>query len=201
MHGAPVPGGAAPGGAVPDRPVRTFQAEVVAETATDPRLELCIQCGTCGGSCPSAAAMDHTPRMLFAMIRAGLRDEVLRSSTPWACVGCYFCAVRCPQQVHIPDVMYAVKGIAIRDGVSPDRTASDFSKTFVGNIRRFGRTYEVGLVARHYLRHYPLRLPGMAPGAIGMLASGRMGLLPHQIRGTHGLRAILDRAAELEARA
>lgn len=183
------------------RPARSFMAELIAETATDPRLDRCIQCGTCGGSCPSASAMDHTPRMLFAMIRAGMREEVLRSSTPWACVGCYFCSVRCPQEVHIPDVMYALKGIAIRDRVSSDRTASDFSTTFVSNIRRFGRSYEVGLVARHYLRHYPLRLPGMTPGAVGMLTSGRMGLVPHRIRDTKGLRAILDRAAELEARA
>ncbi len=196
---SPMPAG--PPSDPPGRPARSFMAEVIAETATDPRLDRCIQCGTCGGSCPSASAMDHTPRMLFAMIRAGMRDEVLRSSTPWACVGCYFCAVRCPQEVHIPDVMYAVKGIAIRDRVSCDHTASDFSTTFVSNIRRFGRSYEVGLVARHYLRHYPLRLPGMTPGAVGMLASGRMGLVPHRIRDTKGLRAILDRAAELEARA
>ena len=39
---------------------------------------MCIQCGTCGGSCPSAEDMDHTPRMLFAMVRAGMRDQALR---------------------------------------------------------------------------------------------------------------------------
>ncbi|MBK6710249.1 MAG: 4Fe-4S dicluster domain-containing protein [Chloroflexi bacterium] len=51
---------------------------------------MCIQCGTCGGSCPSGQDMDHTPRQLFAMIRADMRDEVLRSNTPWYCVSCYF---------------------------------------------------------------------------------------------------------------
>jgi heterodisulfide reductase subunit C len=142
--------------------------------------------------------MDHTPRMLFAMIRAGLRDEVLRSSTPWMCVSCYFCAVRCPQEVHIPDVMYAVKAIATRDGVVPDSTAPDFSRTFVANIHRYGRSYEVGLAAKHYLRHYPLRLPGMAPMGIAMVTKGRMGFTPHRIRGVAGLRAILARAEELD---
>jgi heterodisulfide reductase subunit C len=76
---------------------RGFIGEVMAATAGESRLQLCIQCGTCGGSCPSAADMDHTPRMLFAMIRAGMRDAALRSNTPWMCVGCYFCSVRCPQ--------------------------------------------------------------------------------------------------------
>jgi heterodisulfide reductase subunit C len=181
-------------------PVREgdFLREIVAATEGDSRLGCCIQCGTCGGSCPSAADMDHTPRMLFAMIRAGLRDEVLRSSTPWMCVSCYYCAVRCPQEVHIPDVMYAVKAIATRDGVMPDSTAPDFSRTFVANIHRYGRSFEVGLAAKHYIRHYPLRLPGMAPMGIAMVTKGRMGFTPHRIRGVAGLRAILARAEELE---
>jgi quinone-modifying oxidoreductase subunit QmoC len=178
-----------------------FIREVMGATAGESRLQMCIQCGTCGGSCPSAADMDHTPRMLFAMIRAGMRDAVLRSDTPWMCVGCYFCTVRCPQEVHIPDVMYALKAIATREKVMPSSTAPDFSRTFVDNIHHYGRSFEMGLVARHYLRHYPLRLPGMAPMGIGMVTKGRIGFTPHRIKGAAGLRAILDRAGELEAAA
>jgi heterodisulfide reductase subunit C len=184
------------GRAAPDG--RRFLDEIRAAIGTDARLEACIQCGTCGGSCPSADAMDHTPRALFALIRAGMREDVLRSSTPWMCVACYLCVVRCPQEVRIPDVMYALKGIAVREGLAPDATAPGFSRTFVDNIHAFGRSYEVGLVARHYLRHFPLRLPGLAPASIGMVTSGRMALRPHRIRGVKRLRAILERAAELE---
>ena len=176
-----------------------FIREVMGATAGASRLQMCIQCGTCGGSCPSAADMDHTPRMLFAMIRAGMRDATLRSNTPWMCVGCYFCSVRCPQEVHIPDVMYGLKSIAAREGRSPGSAAPDFSRTFISNIRHYGRSYEVGLVARHYLRHFPLRIPGMTGAGLGMLASGRMELRPHRIRDVAGLRAILARAAVLEA--
>ena len=179
-----------------------FQDEVRAIIPRNSRLEMCVQCGTCGGSCPSAADMDHTPRMIFAMIRAGLRDEVLRSNTPWMCVSCYFCAVRCPQEVHIPDVMYGLKAMATREGLVPDSVAPDFSKTFVSNIHRYGRSFEVGLIARHYLRHYLTRLPGMAPMGIGMLAKGRMGLRPPKtIKGRDDLKRILARAGELEAEA
>jgi quinone-modifying oxidoreductase, subunit QmoC len=176
-----------------------FIDEIRAATAGESRLENCIQCGTCGGSCPSAADMNHTPRALFALARAGFRYDVLHSNTPWMCVSCYFCAVRCPQEIHIPDVMYAIKSIATREGVAPERTGADFSRTFVDNIHRYGRSFEVGLVARHYLRHYPLRLPGIAPMGIGMVTKGRMGFIPHRIRGIAGLRAILARAGELEA--
>jgi heterodisulfide reductase subunit C len=175
-----------------------FLAEVMGATAGHSRLQMCVQCGTCGGSCPSAADMDHTPRQLFAMIRAGLRERTLGSNTPWMCVSCNFCAVRCPQEVHIPDVMYALKSIAAREGRSPSSAAPDFSRTFIGNVRRYGRSYEVGLVAKHYLRHFPGRIPGMAPAGMGMLASGRMELRPHRIKDVEHLRAILDAAEELE---
>jgi heterodisulfide reductase subunit C len=177
---------------------RALVEEISAATIGDSRLAACIQCGTCSGSCPSAADMEHTPRLLFAMARAGMRDAVLRSNTAWMCVSCYFCAVRCPQEIHIPDVMYAIKSIATREGIVPERTARDFSRTFVDNVHRYGRSYEVGLVARHYLRHYPLRLPGMAPMGIGLVTKGRMGFVPHRIRGIDGLRAILARARDLE---
>lgn len=38
-----------------------FLEEVAAATAGVSRLEMCIQSGTCGGSCPSGPDMDHTP--------------------------------------------------------------------------------------------------------------------------------------------
>jgi heterodisulfide reductase subunit C len=142
--------------------------------------------------------MEHTPRALFALILAGLRDEALTSNTPWMCLSCYFCAVRCPMGIRIPDVMYAVKSIATRSGIRPEKTGSDFSRTFVANIERFGRSYEMGLVAQHYLRHYPLRLPGLVPMGLAMVTRGRMGFVPHRIKGINGLRAILARAAQLE---
>jgi heterodisulfide reductase subunit C len=137
--------------------------------------------------------------MVFAMVRAGMRDEVLRSNTPWMCVSCQFCAVRCPQEIRIPDVMSTLKALAERAGLAANTTAPAFSRTFVSNIHRFGRSYEVGLVALHYVRHYPLRLPAMAPVGVSMLASGRMGFGVHRIRQMRQLTAILDRAAELEA--
>ena len=160
-----------------------FEDELRAVTAGDSRLETCIQCGTCGGSCPSAADMDHTPRMLFALVRAGMRDEALRSNTPWMCVSCYFCVVRCPQGIHIPDVMYTLKAIAGGEGARSRSTAPDFSRMFVANIQRYGRSLEIGLAAAPLPAPLPARLPRMAPdGRRDGARAGRMGLRagPHQ---------------------
>ncbi len=177
----------------------TLLDEVSARTAGVSRLEMCIQCGTCGGSCPSSADMDHTPRMLFAMLRAGMREAALKSNTPWICVSCYHCVVRCPQNVHIADVMYTLKGMAIEARLFQDSTAPDFSKTFVDMVEEYGRGYEFGLATRHYLKHFPLRLPSMAPMGLGLLSKQRMTITPKRIKGIKQLKAILNRAKELEA--
>lgn len=177
----------------------TLLDEVSARTAGVSRLEMCIQCGTCGGSCPSAADMDNTPRMLFAMLRAGMREAALESNTPWVCVSCYHCVVRCPQNVHIADVMYALKGMAIEAKLFQDSTAPDFSQTFVDMVEEYGRGFEFGLATRHYLKHFPLRLPGMVPMGLGLLSKKRMAITPNRIKGIKQLTAILDRAKEMEA--
>jgi heterodisulfide reductase subunit C len=148
--------------------------EVSAATAGVSRLEMCIQCGTCGAPALHAD-MDHTPRQLFAMIRAGMREVVLRSNTPWFCVSCYHCVVRCPQEVHIADVMYTLKSMAVQAGLTDNATAADFSQTFVGFVEDYGRSFEFGLATRHYLSHF---LPGcgMAPMGGGLLSHGCMDL-------------------------
>lgn len=167
-------------------------------TAGVSHLEMCIQCGSCGGSCPSAADMDHTPRMLFAMLRAGMKEDVLRSNTPWICVSCYHCVVRCPQNVHITDVMYTLKAMAIREKKYRDATAPEFSETFVDMVEKYGRSFEFGLATRHYLKHAPLRLVGMSMMGLGMLTKGRMSMTPRKIKGMDQLKAILDKAKEME---
>lgn len=176
----------------------TLLHEVSLITAGVSHLEMCIQCGTCGGSCPPATDMDHTPRMIFAMLRAGMREDVLRSNTPWICVSCYHCVVRCPQNVHIPDVMYTLKSMAIKARRYQDSTAPDFSQTFVGMVETFGRSFELGLATRHYLKHFPLRLPGLGSMGWGLLRTRRMSMVPKRIKRMEQLKAILDKAKTLE---
>ncbi|NOX60832.1 MAG: heterodisulfide reductase [Chloroflexi bacterium] len=180
---------------------QTFMQEVVAATpGGDTHLELCLQCGTCGGSCPSGRDMEHTPRQLFAMIAAGMRDEVLKSNTPWYCVSCYYCMVRCPQEIHITDIMYTLKRMAIKEGYYQESTAADapdFSETFIDFVENYGRSFELGLATRYHLKHHPLSAIKMAGFGLGMLARGRMDLRPTKIQNIDQLQAILTKAKEL----
>jgi len=144
--------------------------------------------------------MDHTPRALFAMIAAGMKEAVLRSNTPWYCVSCYYCIVRCPQEIHITDVMYALKRMAIKEGFYRESKASEapeFSRTFIDYVDNYGRSFELGLATRYHLRYHPLDAVKMAPMAIDLFRRGRMDLTPKQIKGIGQLKAILARAKEL----
>lgn len=181
----------------------TFMQEVIASTpGGDPHLEFCIQCGTCGGSCPSGPDMEHTPRKIFAMIEAGMKEDVLRSNTPWYCVSCYYCMVRCPQDVHITDLMYTLKRMAIKEGYYRESSAADapdFSETFIDMVENYGRSFELGLATRYHLRHHPLGAVKMAGFGLGMLRRGRMDLTPTKIKDLNGLKAILAKAKKMGA--
>ena len=144
--------------------------------------------------------MDHTPRQLFAMLRAELEEDVLASNTPWFCVSCYLCTVRCPQDIKITDIMYTLKTLAVAEGRTAANTARDFSETFIGYVERFGRSFEFGLATRHSLAHMPTSIPGVVELGLGMMTKGRLDMTPTKIENLGQLHKILDRAKELEAK-
>ena len=57
--------------------------------------------------------MDYTPRQIIAMINLGMKEQVLESNTFWYCASCYHCTVRCPQDINITELMYALKRYSI----------------------------------------------------------------------------------------
>jgi len=177
---------------------KSFVDEVMDATPGCSKLEMCIQCGTCGGSCPSGPDMDHSPRQLFAMIRAGMKKEVLKSNTPWYCVSCYYCYVRCPQEIHITDIMYTLKSMAIKEKNFDEKAGAGLAETFTDYVEQDGRSFEFGLATWHNLKHRPMKLPGMAGLGMGMLQKGRMDMTRHKIQGIGQLQAILNKAKELE---
>ena len=175
-----------------------FLKEVLDETPGGEQLVHCLQCGTCGGSCPSGDAMSHTPRKIFAMINAGERKEVLTSNTMWNCVSCYYCTSRCPQKIPITDIMYSLKRISARSGLAKGTTAPALAKSFTYWVEHYGRTFEIGLALMYYTFNKPIPLMkmGMSMGP-KMFLRGRMGLLPTKIRNTQQLQAIIKKAKEL----
>ncbi len=174
-----------------------FLDEVVAEAPGGERIAHCLQCGTCGGSCPNGPDMDHTPRTLLALINAGQRERVLSSNTMWCCVSCYACTTRCPQNIPITEIMYALKRISLREGLAAKTDAPALARTFTGLLDKYGRSFEFGLASRFYLFRKPLAMLKMGPLGLSLFTKGRMSLLPTKIRGLDQLQTIIRKAKQL----
>ena len=101
-----------------------FTAQVLAEPGGE-HLFRCYSCGTCMSAClVKRYNEDFNPRRLIRMVALGMRERALANPTYWLCSACDACYKRCPQEIHISDVMKAVRTVAIREGYeSPFETA------------------------------------------------------------------------------
>jgi heterodisulfide reductase subunit C/quinone-modifying oxidoreductase subunit QmoC len=174
-----------------------FRDEIISSTPGGERLLDCIQCGTCGGSCPNGDEMDHTPRKLFAMIGADMRQEVLTADAPWMCVSCYLCGSRCPQNIPITEIMYTIKRKSIAGGWARHRDGPALARAFTELVDQYGRSFELGLASRFYLSQKPASLLRMGPLGMSLFKRGRISLMPTRIKAIGQLRAIIEKAKEL----
>jgi quinone-modifying oxidoreductase, subunit QmoC len=161
------------------------------------KIKDCIQCGTCSGSCPVSWAMEETPRQIFAMVRAGMRDKVLDSLTIWTCASCYQCMHRCPQKIKITDIMYMLKRMAIRENRQRSKNAGILSRAFVDIVNKKGRNHETSLMARIILGTNPLDAISLAPVGLGLYTHNRLPVFGKKVRDINGLRKIVAKANEL----
>jgi len=161
---------------------KTFTQSVAARSGCD-KIPECIQCGTCSSTCPVSLYMDYTPRKLMAMIKAGFKDEALRSRTIWLCSSCYSCTVLCPSLIKITDVMYSLKRMAIEEGIYPKRFPTPvLAKAMADIIAKNGRNSEMGVVMNMSLKTNPLNLLKMAPMGLALLGKHRMEIKDFFIR-------------------
>ena len=173
---------------------RDLAAEIVA-TPGGEKIFSCLQCGTCGSACPVSVYMDYTPRRLIGMVREGFKQEVVTSFAIWLCASCYECTVRCPAGIKVTDVMYALKRIAIREGIYPRRfPVPVLAKEFIEMLKGTGRNNEFWLVLRVLLKTAPMKLLTSWPLGLRLWQRGRMCLMTNRIPkpATADLRRMLD---------
>jgi len=189
-----------------------FLKEIEEQAEMGDWVKMCMQCGLCSGSCPThfQAGWEHPPQEIFMMIRAGKRDEVLKSTSMWMCTSCYNCYVRCPRKVPVTHVMHGLAEYAYRIGQSPkNQPTQHLSKTFWDNCTKTGRVNEVKLTQTLYFKD------GIGAGikkamemqsvALGLVKAKRLNLLEavgiaHKCKDIKGIHAMLAKAKELEAK-
>jgi heterodisulfide reductase subunit C len=127
--------------------------------------------------------MDFSPRRIVALVREGFRKDALSSKTIWLCASCYSCAVHCPRQIHITDIMYSLKREAIQYQLYPARfPVPVLAQEFCKMVRQRGRSSEFWLVLRMALRSNPLILLGMWRTGWQLMRAGRLSLRMDRIR-------------------
>jgi heterodisulfide reductase subunit C len=112
----------------------SFSDEVTARHGGE-TLTSCYQCGTCASSCP-VARLDSSfnPREIIKLSLLGAKEEVLSGDAIWLCCSCFNCQERCPQNVEIADLIYALRNIALEAGHSPN-IYSDFASALINEGR------------------------------------------------------------------
>ncbi len=156
----------------------------------------CIQCGTCSGSCPLGQAMDRGPREIFALLkdsgRSGAVREVLQSTTLWFCVSCYACQVRCPQEIPVTDLLYALKRLAVKHGLAAKRhKLPDLYAAFAKVVEAGGRLDDSRVMARYSLKH-PADAVRSLPLALQMALRGRLKPAPQKMADPARVRGLLN---------
>ncbi len=184
-----------------------FLREVTANVEEGEWVKMCMQCGVCSGSCPLGPHWEHPPQEIFMMIRAGKREEVLKSNSMWYCTSCYNCIARCPRGLPITHIMHGLAHYAKRLGMVPqNQQTAKFAQKFWDNLTKKGRVNELTLgLSLYFMNGFgegvktSLKMQGVG---LGMLKTQRMD--PLEILGGHGckdvagLQAALKKARQIE---
>jgi len=170
-------------------------SEIINESGTNPFN--CYQCNKCTAGCPVAFEMDITPAQIIHALRLGQLNIVFNSKTIWLCSSCETCSTRCPQDVDIAAVMDACRITASRKKIlSKVPEIKSFFDSTLGNIRFFGRLYELGLLAALKIKTGELT----KDIDIGwkMFFKGKLKFIPERPKTANEVKKIFKKIREIE---
>jgi len=172
-------------------------------------VKMCMQCGVCAGSCPFGPHWEHSPQKLFMMIRAGKREEVLKTDAMWMCTSCYNCIARCPRKLPITHIMHGLANYSYRLGLSPKGQPNQvIARIFWNNAVKHGRTNELTFSLAMYFKDGIVQgiKNSMAMQGVGLGLMKAKRLNPMEILGGHtckdkgNIQKMIAKAREIEDR-
>ncbi|MCJ7575053.1 4Fe-4S dicluster domain-containing protein [Candidatus Bathyarchaeota archaeon] len=122
-----------------DEENKEFRGQVLGTPGAE-KLMRCYQCGTCSSDCPVAKRVqEFRPRNIARLAMYGQKERLLSGDLLWLCAGCYTCYERCPQEVHVSEIISALRKLALNEGkIHPT------IKALIGSLSRMGYVYEIG---------------------------------------------------------
>jgi heterodisulfide reductase subunit C len=155
-------------------------------------VSACYQCQKCAAGCPVAEFMDLKPNAVHRLVQYGRKDELLRSSAIWLCVGCETCGQRCPNDIYTSRVMDILKQMAVEEGArSGAKSITALHKAFLSGIKKRGRMHELSLILDMRMRSGGY-FKDMKLG-IRMFRKGKLSLIPGKIKNTKEVRALFEK--------
>ncbi|MBW1767375.1 MAG: (Fe-S)-binding protein [Deltaproteobacteria bacterium] len=92
------------------------------------RVSMCMQCGTCTGSCPESGLTPFNIRML---VRKNQLQRGIDKSIPWLCTSCGECTLRCPRDVKPLEMIIDIRSAFVEKGQIPVSIQKALENTFV----------------------------------------------------------------------
>ncbi|OPY02001.1 MAG: sn-glycerol-3-phosphate dehydrogenase subunit C [Syntrophorhabdus sp. PtaB.Bin047] len=161
------------------------------ETRSGVTVSVCYQCCRCTNGCPVAEHMDIVPHRVIGYILSGEREKVVASASPWTCLQCATCSLRCPNGIDVARVFETLRQISAASGLAAKNDVRHFDDLIIDSVERHGRLAEMETIMRYRLSKRQF-LKDAAMG-LDMLKKGRIGLSSHDIRGRKQLGTIIRR--------
>jgi heterodisulfide reductase subunit C len=145
-----------------------------------------------------AAETTLRPHDVMRLVARNRLDKLADADGLWLCLTCETCTSRCPNGCDPARTMDALREIfaAGKDG-KPPKAISAFHKSFLNQVRNHGRLFEMGLIMSYKLGGGPMFADVTTTPSV--LARGKLGLAPHNVKGMDEVRRIFAACAEEEA--
>lgn len=144
-------------------------------------ISYCWHCLCCSGGCPFSREMDILPNAVIRMIQFGMKEQVLKCSTIWLCVGCNTCSMECPNCVDMAAIMDALRQIAIRENYKiAEPGILKFHQKVIDSISKYGRTHKLEIMMRYKMSKKDF-FSDINLG-LRMLSKRKLDLLPSKVK-------------------
>lgn len=138
----------------------------------------CYQCKRCTAGCPVAGFTGLHPAQIVRAVQLGDLDTIMADKFIWLCTGCQTCSTRCPQEIDVSGIMDELRMLAYEhDLVHKDAPFANILKYNAASFERWGRMYELELLARDKLKRPGNMTDDLALG-VKMVMKGKIGFLP-----------------------
>ncbi|MGB3209430.1 MAG: 4Fe-4S dicluster domain-containing protein [Desulforhopalus sp.] len=154
-------------------------------------VQACYQCGRCSSGCPIGDFFDLNVMEVVRLAAYGQEERLLQSHAIWLCAACETCATRCPNEIEIAGLMDVLRELALRKGITPaEPRVPVFHRSFLGSINRWGKAYEIGMIANYKIRSGDLM--GDMKLGMSMFLKGKLKLVPHSTEGKSEIKEIFS---------